>query len=187
MIKIANTHHPVIDLIKHRWSARSFSNQVVHEDDLRTLIEAATWAPSANNEQPWQFVVATQDTERFAAIYDSLAAGNQPWCKYAPAFVVALARKTFKANGNMNPWAKHDVGIATGFLTLQATAMGLHTHPMAGYDKEKLMNNLNLPDNVEPLCVLAVGYLAAADLLEEPFKTRELTPRTRLPLSEVLL
>ena len=187
MLKKATTAYAVSETIKNRWSPRSFSAQPLTETDLNTLIEAATWAPSANNEQPWLFVTALKGSPAFDAVWSCLMAGNQPWAQNAGGFIVAVARTTFAANGNANPWAEHDLGLATGFLMLQATEMGLYTHPMAGYDRTKLNETLAIGEGLKALCVLAVGYLGEAEALEEPFKTRELTPRSRKSVEEVLL
>jgi nitroreductase len=184
MIKHAVTQFPVLDLIKERWSARSYSSQAISKEDASTLFEAAGWAASANNEQPWEYIYAHKGTAGFDTIWEGLMPGNQPWNKNAAGFIVSIARKTFAANGNPNAYAEHDLGLATSYLFLQASSMGIYTHPMAGIDKAKLIESLHLSDNQSPLCVIALGYLDDAEKLEEPFKGRELMARTRKPLSE---
>ena len=111
--------------------------------------------------------------------------GNQPWNKHAAGFIVTVAHKTFAANNNPNSYAEHDLGLATSYLLLQASSMGIYTHPMAGIDKAKLTEVLHLTENQAPLCIIALGYLDDAEKLEEPFKGRELAPRVRKPLSEI--
>lgn len=186
MIKDAITQYPVLDLIKERWSARSFSPKDVTKDQVLTILEAASWAPSANNEQPWEFQYALKGTAGFDTIWNCLMPGNQPWNKNAAGFIITIAHKTFAANGNPNSNAEHDSGIATGYLLLQASSMDIFTHPMGGVDKAKLSSELKLSENQKLLCVISFGYLDDADKLEEPFKGRELTARVRKPLSEIV-
>jgi nitroreductase len=186
MIKHAITQFPVLDLIKERWSARSFSPKEITTDQIHTILEAAGWAPSANNEQPWEFYYALKGSPGFDSIWNCLMPGNQPWNEKAAGFIVTIARKTFAANDKPNSYAEHDVGLATSYLLLQAASMGIFTHPMAGIDKAKLIETLQLTENKIPLCILALGYLDDAEKLEEPFKERELTARTRKPLSEIV-
>ncbi len=184
MIKHAITQFPVLDLIKERWSARSFSQKEITKDQVHTILEAAGWASSANNEQPWEFIYVLKGTPGFDMILNSLMPGNLPWNKNAAGFIVSIARKTFSANGNPNANAEHDSGIATGYLLLQASSMDIFTHPMGGFDKAKLSEDMKLTEDKKILCVISFGYLDEAEKLEEPFKGRELTARTRKPLSE---
>jgi len=186
MIKHAITQFPVLDLIKERWSARSFSSKEVTKDQVLTILEAASWAPSANNEQPWEFIYALKGTAGFDTIWNCLMPGNQPWNKHAAGFIITIAHKTFAANGNPNANAEHDSGIATGYLLLQASSMGIYTHPMGGVDKAKLSGELNLTEDQKMLCVISFGYLDDAEKLEEPFKGRELTARTRKSVGEIV-
>ena len=185
MIKHAITQFPVLDLIKQRWSARSFSPKQITADEIHTILEAASWAPSANNEQPWEFHYALKGTAGFDIIWNCLMPGNQPWNRNAAGFIVTIAHKTFAANDKPNAYAEHDLGLATSYLLLQASSMGIYTHPMAGIDKVKLSEALHLTENQAPLCIIALGYLDDAEKLEEPFKARELMARTRKPLSEI--
>jgi nitroreductase len=184
-IKKATTENPVHDLISSRWSARSFSGKAISQADLETLLEAASWAFSANNAQPWQYVYAHRsDTESFQKLWSCLMPGNQPWTDKAAVLMVSLIKKNFD-NGKPNNTAKHDLGAANATLMLQATSMGIYGHPMAGFEKGKTVEALGLdPDEVEPVAFIALGYLDEADKLEEPFKGRELTPRTRKPVAE---
>jgi nitroreductase len=183
-IKIAKTTYPVLDVIKNRWSARAFSSKDISDEELNTLFEAASWAASANNEQSWQYIYAKKGTEAFDTIWNCLLPGNQPWAKHAAALIVAVARKTFEANNTLNAYAGHDLGMANAHLLLQARAMNIYCHPMAGFNKIKLTENLNLSENQDAFCVIATGFLAEAETLEEPFKTRELTARKRKNISE---
>jgi nitroreductase len=184
-IKEAATIHSVHPLIRERWSARSFKEESIPLESIFTILEAATWAASGNNEQPWQFLYTTREDVSFNTIWSCLMGGNQPWAKNAGAFIVVLANTNSAATGKPNSWAAHDAGMATAHILLQARALDIFCHPMAGYHKEMLKDKLQLADDVSPLCIIALGYLAEADILEEPFKTRELTPRTRKSLDEV--
>jgi len=186
-IKEAQTEFPVMDLIRERWSARSFSEKEMPQEILNTILEAASWAPSSNNEQPWFFYPAYKGTGRFNILLESLMPGNYPWAKNAAALVVTIARTEFAASGKPNTYADHDLGLANGFLVLQARKLDVFCHIMAGFDKSKISTGLELTEIQKPMCIIALGYLDDAEKLEEPFKTREVTGRSRLPLSEILL
>lgn len=183
-IKIATTEHEVLDLIKNRWSPRSFSDKVISEKDLHTILEAAGWAASANNEQPWQYYYASKGHEGFVKIADSLFPGNKVWAQHADVLIVAVARKTFEANQTENGAALHDLGMANAHLLLQASALDIFSHVMGGFDRAEISETLNLSENQQAVTVIALGYLDDAEKLEEPFKTRETTARVRKPLSE---
>ncbi|HTE12542.1 MAG TPA: nitroreductase family protein [Chitinophagaceae bacterium] len=185
-IKRAVTQYPVLDIIKNRWSPRSFSGKAIEPADVNAILEAGTWAFSAINEQPWRYIVAHRGTELFNSFFDLLFAGNQPWNKNAATLVISISKKTF-ANAAINSSALHDVGAANMLLTLQANSMGIYTHIMGGFDKEKSVSLLHLSEDLEPVVMIALGYPDNADKLEEPFKTREITPRTRKPLDEIIL
>lgn len=178
MSKIANTHHPVIDLIRKRWSPRSFSEKAISTDDVHTLIEAASWAASAMNEQPWRYYYAFRGNESFDNLWNCLLPGNQPWAKHAAVLMVSVA-KTSYADGKPNATALHDTGMANANLLIQATSMDIYGHLMGGFDKEKTKATLRLEDDLQPVCMIALGYLNEAHKLEEPFRSRELTPRRR--------
>ena len=186
-IKIAKTEHPVLDVIKNRWSARSFSDKLISEKDLHTLFEAASWAFSANNAQPWEFVYAhKEDKEAFEKMHSCLVGGNQPWTKNAAVLMAVLAHTKLE-NGQENKAARHDVGSANTTLMLQATSMDIYGHVMGGFDVKKAVELLNIDTNVmEPVVFIALGYLDSPEKLEEPFKTRENTPRTRKPLQQII-
>ena len=186
--KTAETIHPVSELIRKRWSPRSFDvNRAIAENDLQTLFEAASWAPSSMNEQPWRYIYAHRSDEaNFKRLFDCLAEGNQPWAKNAAVLVVSLARKKFVRNDKPNRHALYDTGGANALLTLQALELGIYVHQMGGFDFEKTAVEFSLPEEVEVACFLALGYLDSPDKLEEPFKTRELGERTRRPLADTL-
>ena len=184
-IKLAKTNHPVIDLIKDRWSARSFSSKDISHKDLETILEAGSWAFSANNAQPWNFVYAFRKDASFEKLANCLMPGNHPWAKNAAALIAVIANKKLD-NGVENKAAKHDVGAANATLMLQALSMEIYGHVMGGFDTVKAIEVLNIDTEIqEPIVFIALGYLDAPEKLEEPFKTRELTARTRKSLSEI--
>ncbi len=184
-IKIAKTHNPVIDLIKDRWSARSFSNKEITQTELDTILEAGSWAFSANNAQPWHFVYTHKNDASFQKLHACLMPGNQPWAKNAAVLMVVFADKK-NANGSENKIARHDVGAANATLMLQALTMGIYGHVMGGFDVKKIVETLGIdPEVLDPVVMIALGYLDAPEKLEEPFKTRELTHRSRKSLNEI--
>ncbi|MBJ6109817.1 nitroreductase family protein [Hymenobacter sp. BT523] len=183
-MKPAPTTYPVHDLIRSRWSPRSFAAQPVAQETLNQVFEAASWAFSAMNAQPWQYIYAHKaDTEAFQKILDTLMPGNQPWAQNAAVLIIALA-KTQYDNGQPNGAALHDLGAANATLFLEATALGLHGHVMGGFDREKARRDFHLPEGLEPAVVIGLGYLGAAEQLEEPFLSREKAARSRKPVAE---
>ncbi|MCK3686286.1 nitroreductase family protein [Maribellus sp. YY47] len=179
--KVNSGLHP---LIQKRWSPRAFSEKKIEERELEVLFEAASWAPSANNEQPWQYVYALKGTPGYENLWNCLMPGNQPWSKTAPVIFAALYRNTFKKNGMPNPWAAHDLGMANAQLLLQAASSDIYGHLMAGFDEQKLREKLQLRDDVTPVCVGVLGYLGNAEKLDEPYRTREIKGRSRYGLNE---
>ena len=187
MHKHAHTSIPVHEFIAERWSPRSFDDTAtVDNDELLALIEAARWAPSAMNAQPWRFAVAVRGSQDFDAIVDALAPGNATWAPRAAAFVF-VAAETQGADGNANPWALYDTGAAAALLTVQAHAQGLHVHQMGGYSKTKLRELFALPEHVQPLTVIAVGRVAEAEQLDSPLLERERAVRERRPVADLVL
>ena len=184
MTKQANTNGPIIDVIRNRWSPRSYSTRQITPADMNTILEAASWAPSASNEQPWEYYYAFNGTEGFQKLHDGLVPFNQTWAKNASVLVAAVARKNFAANGNSNKWAQHDLGMANATLFLQASAMDIHAHGMGGFDSHIISLALDLGEDKELVCMIALGYLDEADKLAEPYRTRELAPRERKPLAD---
>ena len=179
--EVAYNIHP---LIQKRWSPRSFSDQEIAPEQLNELFEAARWAASANNEQPWQYVYAFRGTPAFEQLWNCLKPGNQPWTKDAAVLIVSIERKTFAKNGNANPWSTHDVGMANAQLMLQAADRDIYGHMMAGFDAAQTAALLQLSEEQKPVCMIALGYLGEAEALEEPYKTRELAPRSRHSITE---
>jgi nitroreductase len=171
---------PILEVIEKRRSLRSYAPEPLSAEQIETLFEAARWAPSAVNEQPWTYLFATRDqTDLWGKIFDSLSEGNKVWAADAPLLVVSMARNSFSRNGLPNPTASYDLGGANAFLSLQATAMGLNLHQMGGYDHGTLRRNLNIPDNFELGVVMAVGFPGSPENLPDNLRIREQAPRSR--------
>lgn len=183
-IKTAQTQGPVSQLIRKRWSARSFSSQPIGQSDMETLFEAASWAPSSMNDQPWKYLWALREESRaHEQMVKCLLPSNQAWAKDAAALVLSLAETNFSQNGKANRHYLHDVGSANTLLLLQATEMNIYGHMIGGFDMALTKEIFQIPDRLEPVCFIALGYLAEPEQLEEPFRSRELSPRSRKPLS----
>ncbi|TAL12513.1 MAG: nitroreductase [Nitrospirae bacterium] len=185
MEKPADTRHPIHDLLKRRWSPRAFSDRPVEPDTLRSLLEAARWAPSSSNEQPWNFLVATKDDQaEFSRLLSCLMEGNILWAQRAPVLMVSVARMSFEEGGEPNRHAYYDVGQAVADLSVQATALGLFVHQMAGFHPDKVRELYGVPKEFEPVAMIALGYPGDPESLPEKFRTREVAPRGRKPLAE---
>lgn len=186
MEKPAATQVSIHDLLARRWSPRTFAERPVESDKLASLFEAARWAPSSSNEQPWRFVVATKDDR---AAYDRLLAclleGNRKWAFRAPVLLLSVARLQFEEDGKPNRHALHDAGMALENLLLQATALGLVSHPMAGFNVEQARTDLKIPAGFEPVAMVAVGYPGEPTVLPDYLQQREAKPRERKPLTEL--
>ncbi len=185
--KTAVTAVPLHPLLAGRWSPRGLD--AAHEltdAQLTALLEAARWAPSANNTQPWRFAVARRGTPGFAAVRDALAPGNQLWAHAASAFVV-VAAETAGPDGAPRPWAVYDTGQAVAHLTVQAEHEGLAVHQLGGFDRDRVAALLDLPTEVVPLVVLTLGRRDAEAELPEVLAARESTPRQRMPLDALLM
>jgi nitroreductase len=184
----APTEHPVHDLIKHRWSPRAFSGQPVPPEILRSLFEAARWAPSSSNEQPWAFLVTTSgDKENHAKMLSTLVEFNQGWAKHAPVLAIAVSEMAFARTGKPNRNAFYDTGSAVAHLSMEATSRGLFVHQMAGFDPQKAVELLHIPNGWEPISAFTIGYPGDPESLPETLRTRELAPRERKPLVSIVM
>lgn len=184
MIKEAKTIYPVNELISERWSPRAFSNKSISTEEISTILEAASWAASAMNEQPWRYRFALKGTPGFETMLSCILPGNQLWAKEAAALILSSGNKTFNGNGQLNKSFLHDCGMANANLITQALSMDIYTHIMGGFDSVKTISTFQLEESEEPICFIALGYLGSPETLSEPFKTREIAPRTRKPLEE---
>ncbi len=184
----APVEYPVLDVIKNRWSPRAFSDKPVPAEVMRSLFEAARWAPSSNNEQPWAYIVATKDdAENFEKSLGALVEFNAGWAKKAPVLAIAVAKLAFSKNNAPNRNAQYDVGAASLQLCIEATARGLVVHQMAGFDPETAKEAYNIPQGWEPVAAMAIGYPGDASSLPEPYQSREKAPRTRKPIREFVM
>ena len=177
----------LINEIRHRWSPRAFDGKPVNREDIHKLFEAARWAPSSYNEQPWRFILGIKGDSTWQRIFDSLVQFNQSWAKDAPVLILSLARREFSHNQSLNHHFLHDTGAATAMLMLQATHLGLHSHGMAGFDHSKMRAAFEIPEDYEIGAVVAVGHFGDPEQLPEPMRDRELAERTRKPLDEIVL
>jgi nitroreductase len=186
--KIARPDHEILDVIRERWSPRAFdADRDVADADLRTLFEAARWAPSSRNEQPWRFVVARrrQSPDAFAAMLASLTRKNQAWAASVPVLLVVAVRTTHEIDDIVNSHAYYDAGQAVAFLTLQATAQGLSTRQMQGFDPDAVRAACQMPEIYEPAIVMAVGYAGDPSALTiEHHRADEAQPRSRRAIRE---
>jgi nitroreductase len=184
--KRADAKAPILDAIQHRWSPRAFADVAIEEERLDAIFEAARWAASSYNEQPWRFGVARKrEEEAFARALDSLVEFNRQWAASADTLVVTFAKKTFSHNDKPNRHAWHDVGAATAHLMLQARDLGVYSHAMAGFDAAKAEAAFGASDEYEAVAVLALGYLGDPDELPDDLAKHERAARTRKPLAEL--
>ncbi|HET6202027.1 MAG TPA: nitroreductase family protein [Planctomycetota bacterium] len=183
MDRPAPVAHPIHELLARRWSPRAFDARPVEPEKLRILLEAARWAPSSFNEQPWSYLLATrEEAEGFARMLECLVEGNRLWAKEAPVLMLAVASLRFARNAKENRHAFHDVGLATENLAVQATAMGLFVHQMAGILPERAREVFAIPEGHEAATGIALGYPGDPASLPEKLRAAEAAPRTRKPL-----
>jgi len=188
MRRPAPSDFPVHELIRERWSPRAFTDKPVPQDVLRSIFEAARWAPSCYNEQPWAYLVASRDDNAgFERMLSVLVEFNANWARSAPLLAIAVAELAFAKNNSPNRNAQYDTGAATVLLSLEATAHGLAVHQMAGYDQEKARQVFGIPTGWEAIAALAIGYPGDPASLPQPLKDREMAPRTRKPIAEFVM
>jgi nitroreductase len=184
MTRLARTDHPIHELLQKRWSPRAFADRLVEPAKLASLLEAARWAPSSFNGQPWSFIVATKDNSaEFSKLLSCLIEFNQSWAKAAPVLMLTVTRLTFEHNNEPNRHAFHDVGLAMGNLSVQATSEGLFLHQMAGILPDVAKKTFGIPDGFEAVAGVALGYLGDPATLPEKLRDREAKPSDRKPLS----
>jgi nitroreductase len=185
MEKPAEATHAIHGLIARRWSPRAFDERPVEPDKLKSLFEAARWGPSSNNEQPWRFIVGTKETpsdhDRLLAC---LVEGNRKWAFRAPVLILSVVSLNFEDDGKLNRHAFHDTGMAVENLVLQATALGLQVHQMAGFDVEKARATCLIPTGFDPVAMVAVGYPGDSAVLPDYLREREMKPRERQPIAD---
>lgn len=183
MEKPAETTYPIDALLQRRWSPRAFSARPVEREKLLSLLEAARWAASCTNQQPWSLIIATrEDSPEYARLLSCLRENNQLWASTAPVLMVSVAKLTFDANGQANRFAYHDVGLAVANLIVQATALGLFVHQIAGFYPEKVRELYNVPEGFDPVGGIVLGYPGELRVLSEELQQREVAPRVRKTL-----
>jgi len=188
MQKPAPTQFPVHDLIRSRWSPRAFADQPVDHATLASLFEAARWAPSSSNEQPWNYLVATKENlHEFGKILGVLVEFNALWAKHAPVLALAVSHLNFHNNNTPNRNAYYDTGAATALLSIEATSRGLVVHQMAGFDPAAAKRVFGIPPDFEAIAALAIGYPGDPQSLPEKLRERELLPRSRKPLADFVM
>jgi len=187
LLKQAPAVEGVLPLFHSRWSPRSFSDREVSAADLKRVFEPARWAASSYNEQPWRFFVGTRNSATYKKILDTLISFNQLWAAAAPVLILGVAKTKFSHNDSPNGSALYDLGAASSYLTLQAAALGLATHQMAGFDPNAARKALEIPDDYLIGAVIALGYQGEPGALtNEHMLAQETSPRARKPLSDIV-
>ncbi|HBE19651.1 MAG TPA: nitroreductase [Cyanobacteria bacterium UBA11149] len=183
--KIASTDYPIHELLAQRWSPYEFEDRPVSEADLCSLFEAARWAASSYNEQPWSYIIATKDNpKQFAKLLSCLVDANQIWAKNAPAIALGIVKLKFTHNNQDNRCAIHDLGLASANLVVEAMARGIYVHQMGGILPDKARDLFNIPDGFEAWTGMAIGYHGNAIALPDAMKERDSIPRQRKPLPQ---
>ena len=186
MSKTPDTSAPMTDLLVARWSPRSYDEtHELSDQDLLSILEAGRWAPSSNNGQPWRFSVAKRGTQLHQKMVEGLTGFNQSWAPAASALIVVSVKKS--EDRTTHPANFFDAGLAVSLMSVQAQALDLYTHQMGGILREQLHEVLGLPADLEVIVAFTVGKKASPEKLEEPAREREIAPRTRLSLSEIVL
>ena len=184
-VKQAPAVEGVLPIFHERWSPRSFASRDVTPADLAKVFEAARWAASSYNEQPWRFLVGIRGSEAYRKIFESLISFNQAWATTAPVLILGTAKTRFSHNDAPNRVALYDLGAAASYLTLQAAALGIASHQMGGVDPDAARKAVEIPEVYEIGAVIALGYQGEpASLPNEHFVAQEVAPRTRKSLTE---
>jgi len=181
----AQTRVPINELLAKRWSPRAYDvNRTVSREQLAALLEAARWAPSCNGDEPWRYLIfdRKRDPEGWQKAFDCLSENNRKWVKNVPVLLLSCGGSIFEHSGKPNRYGQHDTGAASVCLALQGASMGLAVHQMGGYDAQKARAAFNIPEEYTPMAMIAVGYQASPDVLDEETKAKELKPRSRKPL-----
>jgi nitroreductase len=185
--KPADTAQPIEKVMAERWSGRAYDPTVmVTAEEITALCEAARWAPSCFGDEPWRYLVCDKnsDLDAWEKLLSALVPGNQEWAKNAPVLIVTASVPNFSQNDKPNRWSGYDTGAASISLCLQATAMGLMSHQMGGFDDKMLRESFNIPADIHIWSVIAIGHQAALDNLSEEQLERELSPRKRRPVEQ---
>ena len=182
----ALTRTPIHPPLNARWSPRAFADRAVESGTLVALLEAARWAPSCFNDQPWYYIVGTRGDDSYDRVFRCLAEWNQKWARTAPVLMIGVARLAFERNGTANRHAMYDLGQATMSLVVEASVRGLHAHQMGGFSADAARQTFEIPDGFDPVVALAVGYIGDPAQLEAEYQELETTVRERRPLDETV-
>jgi len=185
-MKDAITSVPINDLARRRWSPRAFLNIPVEKEKIRAILEAARWSASAMNEQPWRFILGQKPDNTWQMIFDTLADGNQVWVKSVPVLLLVIGKTNFSNDQSPSTIYPYDTGQAVAHLSLEAAHQGLFVHQMGGFSAEKATRSFQIPEEYKPLTVVAIGNIGSPEILPENLKKRELSPRVRKPLEELV-
>jgi nitroreductase len=186
MNKEAKTTYPINDLAKKRWSPRAFLDKPVEMEKLVSLFEAARWSASGGNEQPWRFIVGVRPDDTWLKIFSTLNEGNQEWNQHVPVLIMAIGNKISSWDGDISPVFQYDTGQSVAHLSIEAMNQELYVHQMGGFSCEKAVELFDVPDTFLPLTVIGAGYIGNPDMLPEKLKQRELQPRMRKELREIV-
>jgi nitroreductase len=183
--KIADTDFPIHNLIARRWSARAFSTKAVEKSKLLSILEAARWAPSSRNEQPWRYIIFTNDNPDKLKNAQTVLLDINSYAKRAPILICAITKKTYSDNGIYNKLHFHDLGAANENMFLESFNQGLIMHEMGGFNREKARELFNIPDDYEVGIMIAIGYQDSYSILPERYREKANSPRERKSLSEI--
>ena len=186
MDKPTKNKYPILEVLQQRWSPRAFSNKPVEKVKLQSIFEAARWAPSSMNEQPWRFIVGIKGDETWDRLCESLVEWNWKWAGKAPVLILNLGKKTFTHKGRPNGTYQYDTGQAVGMMITEVVNQGLYSHQMSGFSAAKAAELLDIPDDYLPISVTAIGYYGNPEQLPEDMRESEFEERKRLPLSETV-
>lgn len=186
MNKPTKNDFPILESLRNRWSPRAFSEQAVEKEKIQSILEAARWAPSSMNEQPWRFIVGIKGDQTWNLIFDTLVEWNQKWAGKAPVLVLNLAKKTFTYKGRPNATFQYDTGQAVGMMITEVVNQGLISHQMGGFNIDKAIEFFDIPSDFQPVSITAVGSAGDAEELAEDMRKSEFEERKRLPLSDVV-
>jgi nitroreductase len=181
-----NSMYKINPLILNRWSPRSMSGEELRDDDVLSLFEAARWAPSSSNNQPWRFIYAKRNTEKWDRLFNLMFEGNKIWTKNAAVLIVVISRKSFEQNEKPSKTYQYKAGATWENLALEAATRGLVAHGMAGFDYEKARKDLDIPDNFDVMAMIAIGKIGTKENLPQQLQERE-HPNDRKPLAEIIM
>ncbi|TVR41256.1 MAG: nitroreductase [Bacteroidia bacterium] len=186
MEKPANTLLEIHPVLKKRWSPRAFRDQAVAKDQLQRIFEAARWAPSSHNDQPWRFILGTKGDDTWNKLYECMVDFNRKWAGNAPVLLLAVGKKISDKTGKDNPVFMYDVGQSMAYITFQLEHEGLVAHQMGGFSKDRATELFSIPADHAPLVMMAIGYQDAPDTLPADFAKMEKAPRSRKPIGELV-